>query len=819
MKFYIDDLPVLFPYPRIYPEQYSYMVDLKRTLDVKGHCVLEMPSGTGKTVSLLSLIVSYQKFYPEQRKLIYCSRTVPEIEKALAELKRLMAYRAKYNKAANMVNADGNSMEVEGEDEGKMEEILALGLSSRKNMCIHPVVSQQRKGKVVDAMCRDMTSAWACKKGREDPGSVTLCDYHEELGKLEPGHLVPPGVWTIEEVKEYGRQRGVCPYFAVRRMMPFCDIIIYSFHYLLDPKVADQVSKEMSKDAIVVFDEAHNIDNVCIESLSIDLTRPTLDNAYRCINQLSEKVDEVKKADSSKLQDEYTRLVEGLQQQSDDREAETFLANPVLPADLLQEAVPGNIRRAEHFLAFLRRFVEYLKTRMRVLHVVAETPASFLQHLKEITFIERKPLRFCAERLRMLVQTLELTRIDEYSSLQTVAFFATLVSTYDKGFLLILEPFETENATVPNPIFHFTCLDASLAIAPVFERFSSVIITSGTISPLDMYPKMLKFDTVCQESYTMTLTRQCFLPLVVTRGSDQVAISSRFEVRNDPSVVRNYGNILIEYAKCVPDGVVAFFPSYLYMESIVAAWHDMGILDEVWKHKLVFVETPDAPETSIALENFRRACDNGRGAILLSVARGKVSEGIDFDHNYGRAVIMFGVPYQYTESRILKARLEFLRDNFRIKENDFLTFDAMRHAAQCVGRVLRGKSDYGLMVFADKRFARADKRAKLPKWIAQYIQPVCNNLSMDMAIVESKRFMRSMGQPYPAGKNGISLWDVADIEHRQEKERIALERLMQEDMDEWVSKHQDAAHGDESGLADEFDQAFGSGAELAELTA
>jgi DNA excision repair protein ERCC-2 len=41
--------------------------------------------------------------------------------------------------------------------------------------------------------------------------------------------------------------------------MPFVDIIIYSFHYLLDPKVAEQVSKAMSKDSIVVFDEAHNI--------------------------------------------------------------------------------------------------------------------------------------------------------------------------------------------------------------------------------------------------------------------------------------------------------------------------------------------------------------------------------------------------------------------------------------------------------------------------------------------------------------------------------------------------------------------------------
>ncbi|KAJ7886099.1 hypothetical protein B0H14DRAFT_1319998 [Mycena olivaceomarginata] len=59
MKFSIDDLPIVFPYDRIYPEQYAYMSDLKRTLDATGHCVLEMPSGTGKTVSLLSLIVSY----------------------------------------------------------------------------------------------------------------------------------------------------------------------------------------------------------------------------------------------------------------------------------------------------------------------------------------------------------------------------------------------------------------------------------------------------------------------------------------------------------------------------------------------------------------------------------------------------------------------------------------------------------------------------------------------------------------------------------------------------------------------------------------
>lgn len=43
----------------------------------------------------------------------------------------------------------------------------------------------------------------------------------------------------------------------------------------------------------------------------------------------------------------------------------------------------------------------------------------------------------------------------------------------------------------------------------------------------------------------------------------------------------------------------------------------------------------DVMETTLALDNFRRACDAGRGAVFFSVARGKVAEGIDFDRHYG----------------------------------------------------------------------------------------------------------------------------------------------------------------------------------------
>lgn len=79
-----------------------------------------MPSGTGKTVSLLSLIVAYMVANPfDVTKLIYCSRTLPEIEKVVEELRKLFAYYEKNDEKLNMVG---------------------LVLSSRKNMCIHPQV-------------------------------------------------------------------------------------------------------------------------------------------------------------------------------------------------------------------------------------------------------------------------------------------------------------------------------------------------------------------------------------------------------------------------------------------------------------------------------------------------------------------------------------------------------------------------------------------------------------------------------------------------------------------------------------------------------
>jgi DNA excision repair protein ERCC-2 len=120
--------------------------------------------------------------------------------------------------------------------------------------------------------------------------------------------------------------------------MQFCNVIIYSYHYLLDPKIAERVSKELSNDCIVVFDEAHNIDNVCIESLSTDITEESLRKATRGARNLEKKISEMRETDQEQLQNEYQKLVEGLRDADETRQEDAFMANP-------GRALTGTVKR------------------------------------------------------------------------------------------------------------------------------------------------------------------------------------------------------------------------------------------------------------------------------------------------------------------------------------------------------------------------------------------------------------------------------------------------------------------------------------------
>jgi len=74
------------------------------------------------------------------------------------------------------------------------------------------------------------------------------------------------------------------------------------------------------------------------------------------------------------------------------------------------------------------------------------------------------------------------------------------------------------------------------------------------------------------------------------------------------------------------------------------------------------------------------------------------------------------------------------------------------------------------MVLADRRFSRADKRDKLPKWITEAMNEACMNCSTDMAVAMAKKFLRTIAQPGPSGE-GVSVWSLKDVEERQRKIR------------------------------------------------
>ena len=138
------------------------------------------------------------------------------MEKVLAELKVLQKYRE------------------ENVEKGKEKDthILALGLSSRKNLCVNPKVAEEGSRESVDARCRNLTASWVREKAKEEGEqqetaktvveniknrNSKLCEFYEDLEAIGEDAVVPTGVYTLQDLKELGRQKKWCPYFLARQ--------------------------------------------------------------------------------------------------------------------------------------------------------------------------------------------------------------------------------------------------------------------------------------------------------------------------------------------------------------------------------------------------------------------------------------------------------------------------------------------------------------------------------------------------------------------------------------------------------------------------
>lgn len=162
------------------------------------------------------------------------------------ELRRVQAYRTSIISAqiAEAVAAGNLAHGIRAPD------ILGVCLSSRRNLCIHPTVSKHDNRAKTDALCRNKTASFV-REQKAAGADIEVCSFYEGYEK-EGAEATLSGIFSIADLKSLGAQRGWCPYFTSRHLVSIANVVVYNYQYLLDPKIAGMVSRDIPKDSIVV---------------------------------------------------------------------------------------------------------------------------------------------------------------------------------------------------------------------------------------------------------------------------------------------------------------------------------------------------------------------------------------------------------------------------------------------------------------------------------------------------------------------------------------------------------------------------------------
>lgn len=74
----------------------------------------------------------------------------------------------------------------------------------------------------------------------------------------------------IEELHKVAERHIFCPYYATKERVNLADLIFMPYNYLVDEKIRDSYGLQLDN-AVLIFDEAHNITKVQEESTSFEI--------------------------------------------------------------------------------------------------------------------------------------------------------------------------------------------------------------------------------------------------------------------------------------------------------------------------------------------------------------------------------------------------------------------------------------------------------------------------------------------------------------------------------------------------------------------
>ncbi|CAF1166635.1 unnamed protein product [Adineta ricciae] len=689
----LDGLTVLFPF-EAYQCQVDYMKAVVACLMRGQNGILESPTGTGKTLSLLCASLAWLEQYkilnaelneaPVQ--IIYASRTHSQLAQVVKEFK----------------STDYNRMKI-------------TVLGSRDQLCIHPEVKALENSSDKISACREKVRQKTC-----------LFHRNFEMTKPEVVKLPP---MDIEDLVKEGTQKKFCPYFAARELKEKADIIFMPYNYLLDAK-ARRIHKINVRKCVLIFDEAHNIEQQCEDAASVVIS--SLDLAG-CLEDITKVMQWM--IDS---QSETTAPVDENDEKNVDANALTVtqdqICNLKLKVVKLEELLDNMKTTKGNIPSPGDTAYKWLKSAE-----IDFNPQGDVQHLLDIN-------QFMAARSGTIF------RSNGHSLLKLSEFIETVYPLDENGqplftldmdaqrrgvFKVYLEEETSNNEQRPSIItakrpkkLHYWCLSPGFAMRQLcMQNTRSILLTSGTLSPIDSFKAQLAipFDIVIQNNHIIE-QNQLFAGILPRSAGNKHLLTSVYRTRQNPEYQEALGQTLHNVIKNIPGGVLVFFPCYKMIEEVVATWKNNATFETMNQRKRVLIEQRNKAKFESQMKEFNTIIDNDeRGAMLFAVARGKLSEGIDFSDKSCRAVIIIGIPFAPHQDRRVVAKRHYL-DEINRGNKDAMPGDmwysqqAFRAINQCVGRVIRHRRDYGAVLFFDQRFE--NNRDKLSKWLCPYVHTV-----------------------------------------------------------------------------------------------
>ncbi|XP_042265634.1 regulator of telomere elongation helicase 1 isoform X2 [Thunnus maccoyii] len=727
----LNGVTVNFPFPP-YDCQKDYMQKVLQCLQERVNGVLESPTGTGKTLCLLCATLAWREnfkdtisarkiaqrlggeemfpdtplsswgtaatdgdtptFYTDIPKIIYASRTHSQLTQVVNELKNT-SYRPK---------------------------VCVLG--SREQLCINPEVMRQDSNHVKVHMCRAKVSTRSCV-------------YYNNVDEKSTDRDLTNSILDMEDLVKFGNKNRVCPYYLSRSMKTQADVIFMPYNYLLDPKSRRAHNIELNG-AVVIFDEAHNVEKTCEESTSFDLTPYDIASAISAVDRLLvEQAKEASSRDSISQDFNVESLNSGLK-----IEIDTIAKIKQILLDL-EAAIDSYELPSDKGITKPGIFIYELLERA---HLTYSSKTAVYEALDQITgylagqsgiFLNTSGLQKLSDIIQ-LVFCGEPSEKDRQQQMQSnTAHFKVHIhqdTSHHK---------KKQNTDVWGPsmskkqgnILSYWCFSPGFSMQDLVNQgVRCIILTSGTLSPLSSFTSemRIKFPVSLENSHV--IERDQIFVSVVEQGPDDVRLSSAFDRRFVPENMSSLGSTVANLSRVVPHGLLVFFPSFFLMEKNLEFWRANGHADRIEKIKPMFVEPKGKSNFTEVIDGYYNKVNDpaSRGGSFFAVCRGKASEGLDFANTFGRGVIITGLPFPPKMDPRVILKMQFLDEMNRKKPpgvkylsgQEWYRQQAFRAVNQAIGRVIRHKDDYGAIFLCDQRFKSTDARANLPSWVRPYVR-------------------------------------------------------------------------------------------------